>query len=181
MNALVLPPVLDACCGARRFWFNPRDDRALFLDCRKGVYPVTSYERPKRIPVTVDPDVVASFTDMPFPSDTFNLVVFDPPHLSKMGDNSTLAKNYGKLLPDWRDTIRAGFAECFRVLRPGGTLVFKWCAIEIPLAEVLALTDEKPLFGHRSGKRADTHWVAFIKQNKMLSVFVERKETNEQH
>ena len=162
------PPVLDACCGSRMFWFDPKDSRALFMDCRKGVFPLKAYARPNKGPVVVDPDVVASFTDMPFPADTFDLVVFDPPHLSKMGDNSTLAKTFGKLLPDWRDTLRAGFAECFRVLRPGGTLVFKWCEFEIPVGEVLALTPERPLFGHRSGKRADTHWIAFLKPNAPL-------------
>jgi hypothetical protein len=30
---------------------------------------------------------------------------------------------------------------------------------------VLALTPEKPLFGHISGKRQQTHWVCFLKQN----------------
>lgn len=33
-----------------------------------------------------------------------------------------------------------------------------------PLSDVLALTEEKPLFGHTSGKLAGTHWVAFLKQ-----------------
>lgn len=64
--------------------------------------------------------------------------------------------------------IRAGFAECFRVLRPEGVLVFKWNEIEVPLREVLALTPERPLYGHRTGKQAKTHWVAFLKPNKKL-------------
>ncbi len=171
------PPVLDACCSKRAFWFDPKDSRALFMDCRNGVFPLKAYARPNKGPVVVDPDVVASFTDMPFPDNTFDLVVFDPPHLSKMGDNSTLAKVFGKLLPDWRDTLRAGFAECFRVLRPSGTLVFKWCAFEIPVGEVLALTPEKPLFGHISGRRAQTHWIAFLKPNNGVNA-VHRTEEN---
>ena len=28
----------------------------------------------------------------------------------------------------------------------------------------LELTDEKPLFGHISGKRANTHWITFMKE-----------------
>ncbi len=51
----------------------------------------------------------------------------------------------------------------FRVLRPDGVLIFKWCEVEIPLESVLALTPERPLFGHRSGVKAATHWVAFVK------------------
>ena len=59
--------------------------------------------------------------------------------------------------------IKGGFSECFRVLKPNGTLIFKWDEYEIPIKEILKLTDQKPLFGHISGKRAQTHWVTFIK------------------
>lgn len=55
--------------------------------------------------------------------------------------------------------------ECRRVLKPGGTFIFKWCEHEIPLREILALTPHKPLYGHRTGAREKTHWVAFIKHN----------------
>lgn len=110
--------------------------------------------------------MIADFTDMPFPSDSFALVVFDPPHLGKLGATGKYATSYGRLEGDRPEMLRAGFAECFRVLRPEGVLVFKWCEYEIPLRRVLALTPEKPLFGHISGKRQQTHWVCFIKPNK---------------
>lgn len=32
-----------------------------------------------------------------------------------------------------------------------------------PVRDVLALTPTQPVFGHRSGKRAQTHWLVFIK------------------
>ena len=77
-----------------------------------------------------------------------------------------MGMKYGTLRGlDWRDMLRKGFAECFRVLRPGGTLIFKWCEVEIPLRDVLALTPEKPLYGNRSGKASKTHWIAFLKPN----------------
>ena len=66
--------------------------------------------------------------------------------------------------------LHRGFAECFRVLRPEGTLIFKWCEYDVPVSEVLALTPEKPLYGHRSGKQSKTHWIAFLKPNNELSV-----------
>jgi hypothetical protein len=44
------------------------------------------------------------------------------------------------------------------------------------LREVLALTPEKPLYGHRSGKKAQTHWVAFLKPN----AADERRKPNEE-
>ena len=41
---------------------------------------------------------------------------------------------------------------------------FKWCEDEIPVSQILALTPEKPLIGHRSGKQQKTHWIAFLKE-----------------
>ena len=74
-------------------------------------------------------------------------------------------RKYGWLGDNWRDVLRSGFAECFRVLRPEGTLVFKWAEKEIPVAEVVKLAGHKPMYGHRSGKQATTHWIAFLKPN----------------
>ena len=106
---------------------------------------------------------------LPFPSESFAHVVFDPPHMEKLGDTGHYAMAYGKLRGNWREELRLGFAECFRVLKINGTLIFKWCEIEIPLRDVLSLTPHKPLYGHRSGKAAKTHWVAFIKEEDPLS------------
>ena len=33
--------------------------------------------------------------------------------------------------------LRKGFAECFRVLKPHGTLIFKWAESEYSLREVV--------------------------------------------
>lgn len=74
-----------------------------------------------------------------------------------------MAKKYGKLEGDWRDMIRKGFAECLRVLKQDGTLIFKWNENEIPVSEILKLTPEKPLFGNRCGKNSQSHWIVFIK------------------
>lgn len=40
----------------------------------------------------------------------------------------------------WRQDIRQGFEECFRVLKPYGTLIFKWSEVQV------------------------THWLVFMKQ-----------------
>ena len=114
----------------------------------------------------VDPDTLADFTDLPFPSDTFDHVVFDPPHCFRNGETSRMQIMYGTLRGDWREMLRKGFAECFRVLRPGGTLVFKWNETDVLVREILALTPERPLYGHKSGRLNKTHWVAFLKPNK---------------
>lgn len=111
----------------------------------------------------VAPDVVMDFTDMPFEDNTFNLVVFDPPHLKVLGEKSWMAKKYGKLLPTWETDIKAGFDECLRVLKPNGVLIFKWNEIQVTLNQVLKVIDNKPLFGHTSGKHGRTIWMTFMK------------------
>jgi len=64
---------------------------------------------------------------------------------------------------DMREDIRQGFAECFRVLAPDGVLVFKWNETQVKVSEVLALTDENPIFGQVSGRGHMTHWLVFMK------------------
>lgn len=109
----------------------------------------------------IKPDVVGDFREMPFSDGEFRLVVFDPPHLIHAGESSWLAKKYGKLdRKTWRDDLKAGFRECFRVLEPGGVLVFKWCEDQVSTAEVLKLASHEPLFGHRRGK---TVFLVFMK------------------
>lgn len=160
---MILPPILDACCGPRMMWFDSADRRALFIDKRQEIVERNWSGGEGRKPAVVAPDIVADFTSMPFPDESFHLVVFDPPHvgLSRAGTNGKFRKLYGVLPADWREVLRAGFAECFRVLMPNGVLVFKWAENSVKLRAVLELTPHRPLFGHRTVKT--THWVAFMK------------------
>lgn len=150
-----LPPVLDACCGSRMFWFEKADQRALFIDKRRE-----THVDPRGREIVVNPDMLGDFTALPFADATFALVVFDPPHTFS-GPNGITAKKYGRLNKGWRDEIRAGFAECFRVLCPLGTLIFKWNEHRVPVSTVLSFTPHKPLFGQRCGTTAKTHWIVF--------------------
>ncbi len=162
MNAPLQPiaPILDPACGSRMFWFDRADPRALFLDKRReATRPDT---RQGRREININPDTIADFTALPFPDATFTLVVFDPPH-TFAGPKSWTAKKYGSLKSNWREEIRRGFAECFRVLCPLGTLIFKWNEHRIPVSTILSLTPEKPLFGQRCGTTARTHWIVFHK------------------
>ena len=59
--------------------------------------------------------------------------------------------------------LTKGFKECFRVLQSGGSLIFKWNDTDIKVTEILKLTPEKPIFGHKSGKQNNTHWICFMK------------------
>lgn len=163
-----LPLVLDACCGSRMMWFDKQDERALFIDKRRErIDRGVNKNYPSGQVIDINPDMQLDFTCLPFSNSAFSLVVFDPPHLQREEAKSFLTQQYGVLNGDWRTMLRDGFAECFRVLRAEGVLIFKWAETEVPLREILALTDEKPLFGHKSGKQMGTHWVTFIKTPKV--------------
>lgn len=161
-----LPPVLDACCSIRSFWFDKRDPRAMFVDVRNEtiVRKDTGTARGERS-LVIAPDIQADFTNLPFPDCSFWHVVFDPPHKKRDEYNGGfLVQHYGILKGDWQEMLRNGFCECFRVLKPGGTLIFKWADTEFPLKQILTLTPEKPLYGHtRQHRTCGTHWVAFLK------------------
>lgn len=164
--------VLDVCCGSRMMWLDKQYPRAVFADCRAETIAVTDNSRGNRSGqrvLVIEPDFVMDFRALPFPDGAFKLVAFDPPHLVHAGPRSWLAAKYGRLGPDWREDLRQGFAECFRVLEAGGTLVFKWNETQVKLKEVLALTPERPLFGQVSGRNGLTHWLVFMKRAALVA------------
>ena len=152
--------MLDPASSMRSFYFNKKDPRVLFGDIREHEeHTLTNGQK-----IIIKPDVVTDFTNLQFDDETFTHVIFDPPHLPGLSEKSWIRKKYGVLNKDtWRDDLKKGFSECFRVLIPGGTLIFKWNEFSIPVSEVLKLTEQKPLIGHHSGKRMQTHWIMFIK------------------
>lgn len=158
--------VLDPCCGSRMWWFDREHPDAIFGDRRSETVTVTDRshgnQAGQRV-IRIEPDTLMDFRAMPFPDGAFKLVAFDPPHLVRAGAKSWMAAKYGKLSDDWREDLRRGLAECFRVLDADGVLVFKWNETQIKVREVLALTPVQPLFGNTSGKKAGTHWYVFMK------------------
>lgn len=156
-------PILDACCGGKMFYFDKNDSRVLFQDIREIETELCDGRH-----FEVKPDVIGDFTNMTFEDNSFSMVVFDPPHLKYTGSEKEThgwqMTKYGNLGKDWKDTLSKGFKECFRVLKPGGFLIFKWNETDIKVKEILKLTTAKPIFGHISGKRANTHWICFMKE-----------------
>lgn len=157
--------ILDATCGSRTIWFNKNHPQVAYCDKRraeyKGIWKSTNGHSERTC--VIDPDIQCDFTELPFPDGTFSLVVFDPPHLQKVGDNAWLAKKYGKVDPDWKRMLHDGFKECMRVLKPDGVLIFKWSEYDIPAADVWKAIGRKPLFGHHSGKKSKTFWGCYMK------------------
>lgn len=137
------------------FWFNKQNPNVVYADNRTLDTELCDGRK-----LVVAPDIISDFTDMKFEDNTFHMVVFDPPHLIHAGENSWLAQKYGKLPTDYKQYIKQGFNECMRVLKPYGTLIFKWNEEQIKLSEILANIDFKPLYGD---KRSKTRWLVFMK------------------
>lgn len=154
--------ILDVCCGSKMFYFDKDNPDVEFCDIRevekREYYPNRYFE--------VKPDTVCDFTNLPFENESYKVVIFDPPHLDSLGDNSWLKLKYGRLDGDWRRMLKEGFSECLRVLAEDGVLIFKWSEVQIKLSEVLKLIPIEPLIGERRGRNQNTHWLIFIKPRK---------------
>ena len=157
--------ILDVTCGSRTIWFNKQHPATIYCDIRDaeytGVWTSTNCDSERKC--IIHPDIQCDFTNLPFPDDTFALLVFDPPHLRRVGENAWMRKKYGKLDDGWEKMLHDGFRECMRVLKPDGVLIFKWAETQIPARKVWDAIGEKPLFGHHSGKKSQTFWGCFMK------------------
>lgn len=152
--------ILDVCCGSKMFWYDKEESHTTYMDIRGEVLTYTDRDVVRE--VKINPDLVADFRDIPFADDSFDLVVFDPPHLIHVGDNSWLAKKYGKLDKNtWPQDLKLGFDECMRVLKPNGTMLFKWNEEQIKTKDVFEVFGQQPILGD---KRSKTRWSVFIKK-----------------
>ena len=156
--------ILDVTCGDRTIWFQKNEPHTIYCDKREEEWICDS--KVKRH-LHIDPDIICNFTSLPFEDESFNLVVFDPPHIKNLAESSWMRKQYGSLDEGWQDQIKAGFKECMRVLKTNGTLIFKWSDVQVSTRELLEIIGEEPLFGHRSGKKMNTHWMCFMKFNEV--------------
>jgi SAM-dependent methyltransferase len=157
-------PIIDICCGGKHFWVNKNNPDVEFMDIR--TFPLTKLSNGGYF--EVKPDIVADFRDIPRPDESYNLVIFDPPHCNT-GPKSFLRMKYGHLDKDWRELIAAGFKEALRILKPYGTLLFKWNDCHYDIKEVLKLCPIEPLIRHKTkGNRGKnyTYFYVFMKMGK---------------
>jgi hypothetical protein len=148
--------ILDATAGFRMMWFDKNHPNCLYIDERKDC----------------NPDEVQDFRNLPYPDESFKLIVFDPPHyLDKWHNpNIKLNQDYGLLrFETWQSDLKKAFKELWRVLAPFGVLVFKWNNHDVDYKEVYNIFPVKPLFGQqikksRSKKHpCSTKWFTFMK------------------
>jgi SAM-dependent methyltransferase len=110
--------ILDVTANNRRMWQGvSRSADVMFAD----------------IDPNVRPNVVADFRALPFAADTFDVVVFDPPHLpaaaASAKSNGGMVQRYGLKHAPRADNVSAIFSpfltEAHRILRPDGLIFAK--------------------------------------------------------
>ena len=111
--------ILDVTCGDRTIWFQKNEPHTIYCDKRREEWEgefgnvLNRYGKKKKRHLVIDPDVQCDFTDLPFPDESFHLVVFDPPHIENLGQNAWMRKSYGSLDGDWRPMIRGGVQRVY--------------------------------------------------------------------
>lgn len=153
--------IVDVCCGGKMFWWNKNHPDVLYLDKRsreKGFMTT-------RKNFEVKPDKIADFRNLAFlKSNSFKMVVFDPPHTIRAGEGGILGERYGRLdKKHWKEDLTAGFKECWRILGEDGVLIFKWAECDKKLKDIIPCFPADPLFGSRVGSRGETIWLCFMK------------------
>ena len=89
--------ILDVCCGSKMFYFDKENHLVHFNDIRELEDTLCDDRK-----LEIHPDTHWDFRRIPVASNTYYMVVFDPPHLVKVGESSWLAKKYGKLPENWK-------------------------------------------------------------------------------
>jgi SAM-dependent methyltransferase len=158
------PPelVLDATVNEGRFW-------------KGNTYHVVGLD----IDVTHGPDVVGDSGHLPFRSDVFDVVVYDPPHIPNQGFDKTKdfnvrfglkAKSLAETGYNFSHTYPPFIHEAYRVLRPEGILLckitdyvhghrFQWAHVDFLMAAtVVGFTACDCIVKIRKGPIIDPKW-----------------------
>ncbi|EEP91785.1 Uncharacterised protein [Yersinia kristensenii] len=107
--------ILDMCCGSRMFWFDRADPRAVFVDIRAESHTLCDGRK-----LEIAPDLIADFRQLPFADNTFQIVVFDPPHLTHCGPEGWQGKKYGILISHGKMTLPKALLRRSAYYVPGG-------------------------------------------------------------
>ena len=149
---------LDATAGHRMMWRNKHPPLTVFMD--------------KRTDLAIPPDVVGVWEACPFRDEVFGLVIFDPPHIVRVGGYDPrfgLHRKYGAWGSKMEVVIAIHKAQG-EFARLATRLCFKWCETR----DAPTLWNLMPLFDRwrkvferkektrgRGNIRGTTHWVTF--------------------
>ncbi|PSQ59082.1 SAM-dependent methyltransferase [Halobacteriales archaeon SW_7_71_33] len=145
--------ILDAMCGGRTIWLpgHKDDEDTLYIDKREEE---PGFHGQEGRTYGVQPDEREDFRDLPYADESFNLVVFDPPHVLREDGMSQLSghiiKKYGALRAQtWQSDLQRGFEDN-----------------EVDFRDVLNLAPADPLFGTTTKKnsKVENRWFVFYKR-----------------
>jgi len=146
-------------------WYQKNHPYVTFMDKRKETF-LSTHQNQKKRTYKVDPDVVSEWKDAPFPDEYFDMIIFDPPHLIWKNEKkeSTLDKQHGYFYAnEYEKILKEGIDKLFRILKPDGVFILKWCELSVPVKKIIEMCPYPPLFGTRTGQANKTHWIVFIK------------------
>ncbi len=160
--------ILDATASTRSIWYQKNHPFITFMDRRHGkYYSQTGNCKTDNVRVcNIFPNIIARWQNTPFKNNSFDMVVFDPPHLftEQNKKHPAMATPYGIFYKEnWKKDLADGIIELFRVLKPNGIFILKWCEVDKSVDEIINLIPYNPLFGTRTGQSNNTHWICFIK------------------
>ncbi|HQU47075.1 MAG TPA: hypothetical protein VNH11_27670 [Pirellulales bacterium] len=158
------PPrdILDATVNKRRFWRSSRR-KIVGMDINPAY----------------GPDILADNTDMPCDDESFDVVVYDPPHIPNQGQDKSkdFQDRFGLVVKspvergyNLTHTFRPFLAEAYRVLRPNGVLFckiadyvhghrYQWAHIEVVNAAAeIGFTPCDCIIKVRQGPITDPRW-----------------------
>ena len=154
--------ILDATAGFRGIWFGKNHPLVTFLDKRSGKYYYMSKSGKKKC-TEIKPDIVCEWKDIDYPDNTFDMIVFDPPHIIQDA-NCNMIVDYGNLSKDtWRNDLKIAFKQLFRILKPNGVFILKWNECNKPIDNIIKLCPYRALFGTRTGLNNKNIWLTFVK------------------
>ncbi len=124
----------------------------------------------KRRNININPDIISEWKNAPFPDNYFDMVIFDPPHLIQKHEHKecSLAKEYGHLdAKTYKREIKEGVDKLFKILKPEGIFILKWCENCVKVEEIIKLIPYPPLFGSNTKSKGHTanFWIVFLKYN----------------
>jgi len=165
--------ILDPTAANRSIWLDGNKDRddTLYCDIRRedAGFVEDAMDSNRNPNYEIEPDDIQDFRDLQYPDESFNLIVFDPPHAIRPDGMESLTgiitRKWGALHAEtWQSDLKQGFLELWRVLNPGGTLVFKFSDESADFEDVLRLAPVSPLFGTaQTNGTVETRWFVFYK------------------
>lgn len=163
--------ILDATAGNRHIW-------------GKNKYPEGVVFFDKETNLKIPADVIGTWDNLPFPDNSFDCIIFDPPHISHISeksihftpDESRGASWWGYFngKPHMLTTIYKAQREFARV---SSRLCLKWNDNEKSIDSILSLFSEwKPIWiqpynknNYASKDKTTTYWVKMVRKEKPIT------------